>query len=189
MNCSEVEKILLSNEGKDRDTEIQRHLDACGSCREFKQLLDALNESDNEKMPSPALDARVMTMARHELSRIRRIKQLRWDLKALAACIVIGLFVVGMIALWPTGRVGTTETVAVAPQQGIQETESSLDALMFDCLTADYALEELEGDFKEFGLFEAEKGDEVNDSYGVVFEDSLDLEASMNELELLVYGM
>ena len=189
MNCSEVENKLLSSEGRDCDADIKKHLDECGACHEFQQLMEALNEPANDKMPTPELDARVMTMARHEMSRIRRIKQLRRDLKALAACIVVGLFAIGLIALWPTRPGGTTETVAVASQQGVQEIVSSVDELIFDCLNADYALEELEGDFKDFGLLEAEKDDDVNDSNGVVFDDSLDLEASMNELELLVYGM
>ena len=192
MNCKEIEYWLIEHEGEKLPEDVASHLESCTACREWREMLDLLSESAPEAMPSPRLDEKVQAMVSRQFAWQRRMKWLRRAAMGIAACVIVGLVAYGMMMAKHHG--GAVErnggVVAYAPATG--EMEAAWDSLVLDCVYADRALSELEMDLGSIGRLQAKATTETqvkNASYGVVFEDSVDLENTMNDLELMVYGL
>ena len=192
MNCKEIEQWLIEHEGERLPENVAGHLESCAACREWREMLDVLSEPAIESVPSPRLDEKVQSMVSRQFAWQRRMKWLRRAAMGVAACVVVGLVAYGMMMAKRHG--GAVErnggVVAYAPATG--EMEAAWDSLVLDCVYADRALSELEVDLGSIGRLQAKATTETqvkNASYGVVFEDSVDLENTMNDLELMVYGL
>ena len=198
MECKCVEQWLIENDGKPLTEEVARHLETCACCREWKSILDALAEPAAEAVLPPTLDANVKMMASRELGWRRRMKWLRRGLATAAACVVAALAVFGVISRQAATGVKSSGELAMGTQTSMggktvvrTDMEAAWDSLVLDCVTADDTLFELEGNLGGIGHLQARATETSGRkaSYGVVFEDAVDLENSMSDLELVVYGL
>ena len=192
MECKEIEHWLIEHDGERMPEDIARHLENCDSCREWKEMLEALSSPVEEAKPSPILDMKVKAMVSRQFAWQKRMKWLRRVSWGVAACVVVGLVAVGMIMARQHGSAVERNGGAVAYAPATGEMEAAWDSLVLDCVYADRALSELEANLGSIGRLQARVTTETQGkkaSYGVVFEDSVDLENSMNDLELMVYGL
>ncbi len=198
MECKDIEQWLLEHDGEPLSEEVASHLAACADCHAWKRILDAIEEPAVQSVPSPSLDATVMTMASRELGWRRRLIWLRRGLTAVAACVVAALVVFGVMSRHSGIGVTSSGNVAIGGKSKTAETrvaradmEAAWDSLVMDCVNADDALYELEGNLGGIGRLTARatESSAKSSSYGVVFEDAVDLENSLTDLELVVYGL
>jgi len=193
MDCKEIEQWLIKHGGEPLPEDIARHLENCASCREWREMLEALSEPVTEAKPSQMLDMKVQAMVSRQFAWQKRMRWLRRVSWGVAACVIVGLVAVGMMMARRHGmgveRNGGS-VVASVPEKG--EMEAAWDSLVLDCVYTDRALSELEVNLGSIGRLQAKVTTDTQGkkaSYGVVFEDSVDLENSMSDLELMVYGL
>ena len=193
MDCKEIEQWFIEHEGEPIPEDVSTHLEKCEGCREFREILEALSEPAFKAVPSPTLDEKVQAMVSRQFAWQRRMQRLRRAAIGIAACVIIGLVMFRMMtSSQPGGQEMNKGGVGgeIALIDG--ELNVEWDSLVLEFLDADNELSELEDDFGSIGRLQAKVTTETqskNASYGVVFDDTIDLENSMNELEMMVYGL